>query len=339
MAEFLRLPAKDQIDILQYAEIQLNRSAQVLRKDIWVVWALQHLFSIKTNVKMAFKGGTSLSKVYGVIDRFSEDVDITLDYRDLDPSVDPFKEGLSRTELKAKITPRLKTKAKEHVEQVVVPSLKESFEEVTEGVGKISIAKDGEEVFLYFPASPKNRSGYLEDWIKLEFGGRNSINPRSAIRVDSDIAKVAFQVPLEFPSAEVEVFSAERTFWEKATLIHAECHRPENRFNPGRKSRHWHDLYKLLGHEIGKKALENRELLKDVIKFKEVFFYTGYANYDACLKGDFSLIPPAKILDLLHGDYDTMVESGMFESVSPSFDEIAEILRGAEEKINQGNPA
>lgn len=83
MPEFLRLPIAEQRDILSSMSVQMGRSSQVLHKDVWVCWVLRELFASDTGVYMAFKGGTSLSKVFQAIHRFSEDVDVTLDYRDL----------------------------------------------------------------------------------------------------------------------------------------------------------------------------------------------------------------------------------------------------------------
>ena len=97
MAEdFLSLDAREQGDVLRTVAAQSGRAAFILEKDIWVCWVLRALFSIPDRHPMAFKGGTSLSKVYGVIDRFSEDVDITLDYRAFNDDFDPFDSGVSR---------------------------------------------------------------------------------------------------------------------------------------------------------------------------------------------------------------------------------------------------
>lgn len=97
---FLHLDAQEQSQIYRALAPQLARSPVVLEKDVWVCWVLQTLFTMPGRLPMAFKGGTSLSKVFGVIARFSEDVDITLDYRGLDSSFDPFAEGVSKTRLK-----------------------------------------------------------------------------------------------------------------------------------------------------------------------------------------------------------------------------------------------
>ena len=117
---FLQLDNKEQSQIYRALAPQLARSPVVLEKDVWVCWVLQTLFSMPGRLPMAFKGGTSLSKVFGVIARFSEDVAITLDYRGLDSSFDPFAAGVSKTRLK-KFSEDVKSFVRDHAFDVVAP--------------------------------------------------------------------------------------------------------------------------------------------------------------------------------------------------------------------------
>jgi hypothetical protein len=117
---FLHLKTREQSQIYRALASQLARSPAVLEKDVWVCWVLQTLFTLPGRLPMAFKGGTSLSKVFGAIARFSEDVDITLDYRGLGASFDPFAEGVSKTRLK-KFSEDLKSFVRDHVHDVVTP--------------------------------------------------------------------------------------------------------------------------------------------------------------------------------------------------------------------------
>ncbi len=330
--EFLGLPVKDQADIFRKAETYTGRSAQVLQKDVWVCWALEQLFTIKTDVKMAFKGGTSLSKVYRIIDRFSEDLDITLDYRNLFPKMDPF--DISRNQMNKNIRPQLQNRVKQHIHGVILPNISDSFNGITKGKGKIEVIDSREEISLHYPSGLDSGTSYMKDQIRLEFGGCNAIEPSAPCEIKPDIAEIPFRVPLSFPKATVVVLSPKRTFWEKATLIHVACNRTDNP-DPHRISRHWYDLYKLIGHDSGKKALEDLELLKDVVKFKKVFFHFGYANYDACLTGEFRLIPnKGSLLDGLRSDYKKMIDAGMFETTPPVFEKIIETLHEVETQIN-----
>ena len=122
MAEpFLSLGAGERADILRTAAARSRRSTVILEKDIWICWGLDALFSMRNPHPMAFKGGTSLSKVYGVIDRFSEDVDVTLDYRHFDDGFDPFADGASRTATK-QFSERLRDRVARNVRDVVAPA-------------------------------------------------------------------------------------------------------------------------------------------------------------------------------------------------------------------------
>jgi hypothetical protein len=332
MPEFLRLSTEEQADILSGMSVKLGRSAQVLQKDVWVCWALKELFGTQRGVRMAFKGGTSLSKVFQAIHRFSEDVDVSLDYRDLqsNPEFDPFGEGISKSKRK-QFSERLKECVRDHIHQVLMPPISSSFIELTAGEGQVEISEDGERVRLLYPSGLGVGAAYLGDWILLEFGGRNVTEPNGPHRIDPAIAA---ELPsLRFPEAEVMVLAPERTFWEKATLIHVLCHR-QGDFGAERISRHFYDLVMLYRRDIGVRALADRALLHDVVRHKKVFFDAGYANYDACLVRGFRLVPEEPLLAQLRQDYTAMDSSGMFDVPPPSFSEILDALKEIESTIN-----
>ncbi|HJW75257.1 MAG TPA: nucleotidyl transferase AbiEii/AbiGii toxin family protein, partial [Thermoleophilia bacterium] len=265
---FLLLDDDERRKILVGAAQQLGRSAQALEKDVWVCWALEQLWTTPKAVKMAFKGGTSLSKVYDAIERFSEDVDVTLDYRSLDPEFDPFADGISNNKLK-KAGERLRTLVTSHVHDVVVPHLRARLTSVSaDAPYAIEVSADGEEVRIKYRSVVDAPDGYIADSVLLEFGGRNITDPNEKHTVTPYISTALEDVTL--PSATVDVLVGGRTFWEKATLMHVECSRKEFKSGAERMSRHWCDLYKLADHPIGRSAVGNRALLADVIKHKKV---------------------------------------------------------------------
>ncbi|HPO11928.1 MAG TPA: nucleotidyl transferase AbiEii/AbiGii toxin family protein [Candidatus Hydrogenedentes bacterium] len=332
MPEFLRLPIAEQRDILNSMSAQMELSPQVLHKDVWVCWVLRELFASDTGVHMAFKGGTSLSKVFQAIHRFSEDVDVTLDYRDLspDPKIDIFSLRTSKN-AKKRFSEKLKVQVRNHVHGVLYPALSNSFSEVTDGVGRTELSDDGEKLWFHYPSVPDAGIGYMGDWILVEFGGRNAIEPNGPHHIAPLIAE--WLPELEFPEGRVMVLSPERTFWEKATLIHVECNR--QRLNdPNRVSRHLYDLVMLSRGEIGKRALKDRLLLANVIRHKSVFFDASYAHYDECLAGRFRLVPEEPLLSDMRRDYASMQSAGMFYAEVPSFDDLMEELRVLEFSIN-----
>lgn len=329
---FLRLAPKEQSAIYRSLAAELGRSPLVLEKDVWVCWALQTLFSVPYRLPMAFKGGTSLSKVFGLISRFSEDVDITLDFRGLDASFDPFESDVSKARLK-KFGEQLKGLVHNQVHDVIAPRFSDRLaREVGTEKARVEIGDDGETMRVYYPSALDGADGYIGNSVLLEFGGRNIIEPNQDHLVVPDIAG---RLPdLTFPAARVTVLSPQRTFWEKATLIHVECHRLELRSGAERLSRHWYDLAMLSDSDIGRQAIRNRDLLIDVVKLKAVFYNATYANYDACLAGNLRLIPDDAHLRLLHQDFSKMIDAGMFFGTTPVFDEILDRLHALEVDIN-----
>jgi Nucleotidyl transferase AbiEii toxin, Type IV TA system len=320
---FLQLSPEEQAEILQTCAGKLGRRPEHLEKDVWICWVLQGLFTMPGRLPMAFKGGTSLSKVYGAIKRFSEDVDITVDYKSLDQCIDPFDPTVSRT-ARDKYRELLKTKLAEHTKNVIRPHFEDLLAQLpAKPPNPITISDDGENLFIPYPS----RFGTAER-VFLEFGGRNVISPNEEHPLRPYIAT---ELPdLQFPQATATVLVPSRTFWEKATLIHVAC----NRADPKLESRHWHDLAILADHEIGKTALADRQLLADVVKHKNVFFRASYTNYEACLSGGLRLIPEQPLLDSLQRDYEGMIADGMFEGEPPNFESIVKRLLALEKEIN-----
>jgi hypothetical protein len=324
---FLQLPASDQAEILQTCAGKLGRRPEHLEKDVWICWVLQGLFTMPGRLPMAFKGGTSLSKVYEAIRRFSEDVDVTVDYKSLDQSIDPFDAKIKRS-AQSKFTATLKAKLANHTKTVIRPHFERLVGTLKEKPSKpITISDDGEKLFIPYPA----RFG-ADESVLLEFGGRNVVAPNEDRRLRPYIASV---VPdLSYPDVTVQVLAPSRTFWEKATLIHVACNRSDPKFDSDRQSRHWHDLALLADHQIGKASMADRALLEDVVRHKSVFFRASYTNYEACLAGSLRLIPDAPLLQALRTDYEKMIADRMFDGEPPTFDSIVVRLGTLEKEIN-----
>lgn len=333
MAErFLQLPITEQAEILNGLAPDLGRTAGVLEKDVWVCWVLQQLFQMPGRLPMAFKGGTSLSKVFNAISRFSEDIDVTLDYRGFDAGVDPFSAEITKNQIR-KLGEKLRGFVRDHAHGVIFPYLVQQLRSETEHEqARIEVSENGEEVRVYYPSIVGAGPGYLRDSVLIEFGGRNITEPNETHQVKPYIAE--HLTALDLPVAAVTVLSPSRTFWEKATLIHVECHRPELKASAERQSRHWCDLALLADHDIGRVALADRALLADVVKHKKVFFSVGHANYDACLDGRLRLVPNDALLGAVAADLRAMSEGGMFYGDHPSFEIIIERLRALEQEIN-----
>lgn len=332
-AHYFELPQAEQAELLHGLAPMLGRRAEILEKDIWLCQALGVLFALPNRKPMAFKGGTSLSKVYQAIERFSEDIDVTVDYRSLVADV-PDLAALSNTQ-RRKLSDTLKAALVEHVTGELVPALKAALTQALPGYEiAIEVSEDAEKLWLYYPSAVENTDAYLRPSVLIEFGGRNATLPQETLTIVPDVAA---HVPgLAFPTAQVVVLSPMRTFWEKATLIHVECHRPDLRAGAERLSRHWYDLARLADHEVGRNALTDVELLRDVLHIKETFYRSGFSNYGLCLTGGLRLIPEPALLDALRQDYQAMLDAQMFygDTLLP-FERIVERLTALQQEINQ----
>ena len=257
-------------------------------------------------------------------------MDLTLDYRHFADDFDPFHRDASRSAI-GRFSDRLRSHVAAYVREEVAPALGIASEQLATA-GQHDIRVDDETVHFGYPSNLEPSDRHLPTNVLLEFGGRNVIEPSERHEVVPDLAD--FLPELGYPRAAVTVLSPARTFWEKATLIHVECHRRRLADRPDKLARHWFDIDRLLSHEIGRAALADRELLEDVVRHKQVFFNAGYANYNRCLAGELRLVPDDDQLDALRADYDSMRAGGLLSRSAPDFATLMAAIRDAERRIN-----
>lgn len=338
---FLELPKSQRLELLRFfLQENPNKTLEIVEKDFWVCWVLKQLFEMPDRKNIAFKGGTSLSKVFNIIDRFSEDIDITIDYRDFDAfkalNLDGsqtmpmhFQSGREQRRFSQKLIDEVCA----YSADLVLPYLQKRIKELPEyELFGVELCDQDQSIRFTYPSLGDEGSGYLRDHVLIEFGGRNVINPNSVKTVEPYL--MAITDDIDFPTSLVTVLAAERTFWEKATLIHVECHRGV-REGAQRLSRHWFDLMQLSNHEVGTIAMSDFNLLQDVIDLKSVFYNSGHANYDKCLSGDFILVPGKSCLNQLRNDYNKMLEANFMGNSSVTFDQILESTHKTQDLINE----
>ena len=249
---FIRLGTSDRLDALGVAADRLGRPAHLLEKDIWVVWAIQQLFDSPIGANLVFKGGTSLSKAYQVIDRFSEDVDLTFDIRALIPDLLEDREDavpVSASE-ERRWSKRVRKVLPERVAGTVRPILQLAIER--DGI-EATLRNEGDKLLIDYSNLARG-TGYVSPSVMLEFGARSTGEPASPRDIVCDAAAAIDGV--EFPIASPRVMHAERTFWEKATAIHVFC--MQARLRGDRFSRHWHDVSRLDQAGIAAAAIDDR---------------------------------------------------------------------------------
>ena len=318
MAEtFLLLSAQDRRDALGVAADRSGRPAHLLEKDVWVVWALSTLYTAPLAEHLVFKGGTSLSKAYQVIHRFSEDVDLTYDIRAIAPDlVGDNGEGLPKTRSEEKRwSSEVRRRLPEWVGAVVQPVVADAL--ATEGLAA-TIRVEGDRLFIDYEPTAVG-SGYVAPSVMLEFGARSTGEPASLRDVVCDASGLIDG--LIFPTARPRVMHAERTFWEKATAIHVFCH--QDRLRGDRFARHWHDVARLDEAGLADAAFADRELANAVARHKSMFFAEKAADrspidYGAAVNGGLQLVPAGDGAKALEDDYARMVEDGLlFDDAEP----------------------
>ncbi len=339
MNKFEQLKSEDQREIITGYGPQLGFSEKVIEKDYWVCMVLDRLFIMPDSIPMAFKGGTSLSKGYDLIDRFSEDIDITLDFKyfaaKLDLGCDPFEDGISGNKRKM-ASDRIKEGVSQYIRNKVLPY----FREVIKGLPSnrnFEVECQGQETLKFSYSSAFDKHSYIEETVLVEFGGRNFIIPNQT-KVILPMLNNSVE-GVEFVKAEVDILDPMRTFWEKITLVHVFCNKCLARKDPEtrRMSRHWYDLYQMLRKGYGERANQELHLLKDVVALKNVFFRSAVSNYDECLEGRLRLIPETNCLKKLKDDYREMKGARMFYGNIPEFEEMVEKLQTFQGAFNQRN--
>jgi hypothetical protein len=310
----------------------------IVEKDFWVCWCLGRLFEIKDLPGHIFKGGTSLSKVYGVIHRFSEDIDISINRAELgfDKDHDPAAETLSGKK-RRELREELAATCAKFIEAEMLPRFNATCAAILGANGWSAFMDDRDSdrqsiLFQYPPSLTEYQEGaYLAPAVLLEFGCRGDQWPSSEATIRPFVAE-QFPDLIRYPDVKLIVLDAQRTFWEKVTLIHAENHRPPDKPFRDRLSRHFSDVAQIFRTDLGKQASVNFELLEQVVKHKQIFFPSGWAHYDTARPGTMKLVPDAELARNLRADYEGMRE--MFFGEVEDFDSVITTIRELEEAIN-----
>ena len=346
MAEsWFALSEEDQKEALAVAAAQSGWPAYLLEKDIWVVWALQILGTdLQLLQSLTFKGGTSLSKAHGLIDRFSEDVDLTLNIEHRWPEVDlALANNPSQAEKRRRTADR---RLKQWVQDIPMPLLQSAVAAAGIPVElALKAAEPGRRqqptIVLSYPPlipAPERSSGYVRPTVLLEFGAHSTGEPHGPMPISCEVAR--HLTMLEFPVARPLVMDPKRTFLEKASAIHVSCRR--GRWGSGegdRYSRHWYDLDRLARAGIADAAVRDRTLAAEVAQHKEDFWRATDADeqpidYLHALSGNLQLVPIDAARQALESDFQVMTDSGMLRGEIPSFAELLARISQLEEECN-----
>lgn len=338
--EFFKRTAEDQATIIREVAAKRGISAVMVEKDFWVSWTLAVLFAHPEFAdQLVFKGGTSLSKVFGVIERFSEDIDLSVSPEFVGIKEEWVEEAESRNK-RAERMKELESACIEKVRERFAPELERIAEQ---SLGKPAGGKRWMEfqvdedthspvVLFHYPSSEPTGFEYLRRSVKMEFGSLTDQRPAGTHKIAPWIAEEFPDVLADF-KCELVALELERTFWEKATILHAEYHRDAAKPIRDRFSRHYSDTAAMATHTEIFSALANGELRQHVADWKSRFFPSSWARYDLAKPGTFHLAPPEPRMSELEKDYLAM--QPMFLNQPPSFATVVKALSDLEIKINQ----
>jgi predicted nucleotidyltransferase component of viral defense system len=330
MRSFAKRQEKERREVIRATAQAMQLHEAIIEKDFWVCWTLDYLFQNSPwKDKMAFKGGTSLSKAYHAIERFSEDIDLVLDWRILGYDKDEPLEVRSASK-----QDKLNTEANERCSVFLsgkfAPTISQSLKVIAEQ--EIGIEAKGQEILIRYPQSFE-LSAILPQ-IKLEIGPLAAWIPNEKKEIRPYVAEKFLNL-FTIPYTTVATVTAERTFWEKATILHQEAHRLHTSQFPPRSSRHYYDLYRLSRLPIREKALARLDLLEEVVAFKIKFYHSLWAKYEEAKPGSLRLLPPTERIVDLRKDYQNM--QPMLFGIIPKFEDILAELRVLEKTINGKN--
>lgn len=320
---------------------RLGTTPQNVEKDFWVCWTLDALFNgLADRPRLLFKGGTSLSKGYGLIKRFSEDIDVTVFRDDLGEAASIAELEALSGKKRGKTLDAIKAACEAYINGPCLAGLSAIIGETAKRNGldteQFRIEPDPDDsqaLYLRYPtATPED--GYVSKAVKIESGAKSALDPNSnrVIRpyLESDIPGIDLGV------GNVTTVDPERTFWDKVVILHGLRrwfdNRGELKGNGQRVSRHYYDLSQLLVSETGKKALKDRELGADCVAHARMFFNRPAFDLATATPPTFSLRPEGEMLDDLRRDYRAM--SGMIFGEAPAFDEVIEAVAELETILN-----
>ena len=329
MIQIASLSREEREELFLNTAHKIGMPPAIVEKDFWVCYMLDYLFHrCEWKGKMVFKGGTSLSKAYHLIERFSEDIDLILDWRLLGYRIEEPWEPRSNTQ-QDKFSESSERKTIALLEESLIPMLQRDVSAEIEETARVFLENKSEPTVDFAYPQIFTDSSILQV-IRLEIGALASWSPSQDAVITSFAAE---QYPEIFthPDTIIRTAVPERTFWEKVTILHREANRVSGRF-PDRYSRHYYDLYQLATSTVKDQAFQKLYLLKAVIAFKMKFYRCPWAKYEEAIPGTIKLIPQEQYFSALQEDYGKM--KNMIYGEVPSFDELLSSVRLLEAEIN-----
>lgn len=311
---------------LQQTSIKIGLPVESVEKDLWVTAILQSVFSLPYADKFVFKGGTSLSKVWNRIERFSEDIDLAMDR-----SLFDFEGDLTVRQIKT-LRKESSVFVKEQIAADLTRQLESSgllqwceVEPEEDGEGDRTYPEPRKILVKYTPLFPI-AAGYVKPVVMLEIGSRSLFEPFECRKVSSLVSS-ATTIDTTVQNVDIPTAVPEKTFLEKAYLIH-ELFSTDVGARADRKSRHLYDLERMMDCDFAKAAITNDDLWNTIHHHREVFTHMKDVDYTPDIRDRIILLPPANIRNIWKADYESMRrtmiygESLAFEALMSRMEEL-----------------
>ncbi|MBI3922502.1 MAG: nucleotidyl transferase AbiEii/AbiGii toxin family protein [Armatimonadetes bacterium] len=340
MDHFLRLSQEDRRLACLQVEDRTRLQAASVEKDFWVCWTLRELFNLPNlGARITFKGGTSLSKAWQLIERFSEDIDLTVDKDALGFGGEGSLDSASSNKQRKVRLESLMTACRRWVQDELRPALEDRIIARLDVSAQWSLevdpdTADGQCLLFHYPGVfPATEAGYVRPVVKIELGARSDDWPSHARSIQPYVAD-AFPELIPEAAFPVRTLAPERTFWEKAMLLHEETFRPVAKPRQARLARHYYDLWCLIRKGVADRATLDSDLFDRVAGHRSLFFRQNWVDYATLRRGSLRLVPPDDQLSEWRRDYETM-RSEMFFGEVPTFAEILEVVGDFESRFNR----
>jgi predicted nucleotidyltransferase component of viral defense system len=326
---WLTLPLERRIDILNQATEFTGLPVVAIEKDWWITLALNACFSLPYSENIIFKGGTSLSKGWNLIERFSEDIDLALDRKYLG-----FEGDISKTQIR-----KLRTKSCEFISTVFVEDLKKVFTEWN-AINQCSIFaqevkdtdKDPQIIEIHYQ-SVLDTERYLPQKVLIEVGSRSLTEPTEKREINSIFSSLFPNLNFADKPFSISTVLPQKTFLEKVFLLHEEFSQAPEKIRINRLTRHLYDLEKLMDTEHGIEALINITLYNNIVAHREKFNAIRGIDYANHTHDKINIVPPDSIIEQWREDYQVMTRN-MFYGNFLTFDELINRITELQKRIN-----
>lgn len=331
MNNFFKISTRQQTNAIETIAKKLNITPPSVEKDVWVTAVLRALFALPYTEYLSFKGGTSLSKCYNLIERFSEDIDIAIqrDFLGFDGS-------LSKTQISDKLRRAACSFVRDKLQFDIAKQLENQeirLDLFSVRVNITPVTTTDPEIIEVHYKSHYNELSYLEPIVKIEVSGRSMIEPLQKVAMQSLVDKEFPDASFADTSFEVNSVVPERTFLEKIFLLHEEFAKPQKFMRTERMSRHLYDLAKLDDAAIAEKALNNKELYNSIVEHRRIFVGLKDFDYDTLAPRTIKIIPPDFIISEWQQDYKTLCETMIYGESLP-FNKLIDKIKQLNDRIN-----